>query len=363
MRELGSGLRHEVRAFSLRDPRALQAWRPVLSVAIAVAAAHAIGLKDSWWSAISAFIVMQEAFGPSVYRGVLRIAGTLVGAGLGLLLGPTMATHAVLFVLLMGASAWLGLFGALRYKHSYAWVLGLITFVMVMCEAVAAPGDLFAFAGERVANIVVGTLACVIVAGLTEPRLLAWLAGRRTPAPAAAGAAASAPAADRRTVALHAVEGAAAVVLLSIAVLLHDLRSFPQAMVTAVVVMIVPLGGGHAERLVSVTQRMVQRVVGCCAAGALAFALLPLIGQQPVWCQVALALGVWAGAYMQRGAASVSYAAVQFSVAFLMVFVQDAGWTVNGWVALQRLGGVFAGIMSLALVIFVSRVVARRREA
>jgi uncharacterized membrane protein YccC len=360
LRELGGGLRHEARDFSLRNPRALQAWRPVLSVAIAVAAAHALGLKDSWWSAISAFIVMQEAFGASAYRGMLRIIGTLVGAGLGVLLGPILALHPVPFVLAMAAASWVGLFGGLRYKHSYAWVLGLITFVMVMGEAAAAPRDLIGFAGERVANVVVGTLACVIVAGLTEPRFLAALIGHRRPAPAPAGPAASAAPADLRTTGLHALHGAAAVVLVSIAVLLHDLPAFPQAMVTAVAVMIVPLGGGPADALESVAQRMVQRLAGCCAAGALAFALLPLIGQQPVWCQAALAVGTWAGAYLQRGAASVSYAAVQFAVAFLMVFVQDAGWTVNGRVALQRLVGIFAGILSLGLVIFVSRLLARR---
>lgn len=38
-----------------------------------------------------------------------------------------------------------------------------------------------------------------------------------------------------------------------------------------------------------------------------------------------------------------------------MVFVQDRGWTVDGEPALQRLGGVFAGITSLSVVLFVSR--------
>src|ERR1700712_3727869 len=69
----------------------LQALRPVLSVAMAVAAAHALGLHDAWWAAITAFMVMQANFGASLYRGLLRVVGTVVGAALGFVLGPPMA--------------------------------------------------------------------------------------------------------------------------------------------------------------------------------------------------------------------------------------------------------------------------------
>ena len=80
------------------------------------------------------------------------------------------------------------------------------------------------------------------------------------------------------------------------------------------------------------------------------------------WCQVALACGVWLGAYLQRGPVSVRYTAIQFSVAFLMVFVQDRGWTVNAGPALLRLGGVFAGVAALSLVLFGSLLLRRRAE-
>jgi uncharacterized membrane protein YccC len=162
---------------------------------------------------------------------------------------------------------------------------------------------------------------------------------------------------------LHALHGALAVVLLSILVSLRELQAFPQAMVTTIAVLIVPLTASESSVRVSVAQRMLQRVAGCLLAGAVAFTLLPLIGQRPVWCQAALALGVWAGAYLQRGVASVRYMAVQFAVAFLMVFVQDGGWTVDGWPALLRLGGVFAGIAALGLVFVLSVWLRSRRPA
>ncbi|MBB3177644.1 FUSC family protein [Variovorax sp. Sphag1AA] len=333
--------------------RAIQAMRPVLSVALAVGAAHALGLTDTWWAAISAFVVMQEDFGASLYRGALRILGTLAGAGLGIALGSLVAANAAAFVFTMGLAAWAGLFAALRFRHGYAWVLSLVTFVMVLCEAFSLRVQLVPFAMERVSNIVVGTVACVIVAGLTEPRFIAAWFGR-----AAAGVDLASPPpaspADRRAVALHALDGAMAVALLAIVVVMHDLRSFPQAMVTAIAVLIVPIGVDANDVHGSVMQRMVQRFAGCFVAGAVAFALLPLVQEKPVWCQIALALGVWTGAYLQRGAPRLRYAALQFSVAFLMMFVQDRGWTVEPEPALVRLGGVFAGIAALALVLLVS---------
>ncbi|CAN5761380.1 hypothetical protein BH09PSE5_BH09PSE5_36300 [soil metagenome] len=115
---------------------------------------------------------------------------------------------------------------------------------------------------------------------------------------------------------------------------------------------------------VSVTQRMVQRVTGCFIAGALAFAPLPLIDGQYFWSQLALFAGLWIGAYRQAGRPSVRDMSVQFSVAFLMVFVQDRGWTVEPAQAAQRLGGVLAGIASLSLVMFAfDRVAAARSRA
>ena len=345
------------------DPRALAALRPVLSVAIAVSAAHAMGLHDAWWAAISAFMVMQSDFGASVYRGVLRVVGTLCGAGIGFAVGPAIGGHPVVFVLLMFVAAWAGLFAALVFKHGYAWVLTLVTFVMVVCEALVMRSALTDFTLERVANIVLGSVACVVVAGLTDRRVIAALRARVTRAPPAsssalpAGASSNAAVAEgvRRLAALHALQGAVAVALLSVIVSLHELPSFPQAMVTTIAVLIVPLEAVAGGARATVMQRMAQRFAGCLLAGAVAFALLPFIGGRPFWCQAALCVGVWAGAWLQGGPEKVRYMAVQFSVAFLMVFVQDRGWTVDSGPALHRLGGVFAGIAALSVVLVIFR--------
>jgi hypothetical protein len=94
---------------------------------------------------------------------------------------------------------------------------------------------------------------------------------------------------------------------------------------------------------------MAQRAAGCLLAIALAAAVLPWVEGRPLAAHVALAAGVWCAAWLQEGAASVRYMALQFGVAFIMVFVQDPGTPLGEAPALQRMGGIGVGIAVLAL--------------
>ncbi|HYP85990.1 FUSC family protein [Variovorax sp.] len=345
LRELGTGLRAEARGWRWRHSRNLEALRPVVSVALAVAACHALRLPDSWWGAITAFTVMQASGAASLYRGVLRVLGTIAGAALAWWLGPLLAHHSWAFVLGLALVAWLGLFCALALRHGYAWVLALVTFAMVACQALQADGVALAqFARDRVANVAVGSASCMLVAWLAD------LASRRTAPGDAPWRAAPAPADLRPNAARHAAQGAVAVAVLALILLAGELRHFAQAMVTTVAVLVVPLEGLASDPVGSVLRRMVQRVAGCLLAIALAGLLLPWISGHPPACQLALAAGVWCAAYLQSGSASARYAAIQFGVGFIMVFVQDHGWRMEEAPVLQRMGGMLAGMAVLSLV-------------
>lgn len=317
---------------------------PVVAVALAVAAAHALHLADSWWAAISAFTVLQAGFRASISRGLLRIVGSACGAVLGVALGRFVSSEPMLFVLVVTLATWGGLYAALRFRYSYAWVLGLVTFAMVVSEALSVPSGLQHFAMERVANVMVGTLAAVLVSGLVG-------------AAAERADAARMPSAwmppDRAPVARHALRGALAVAVLATLGAMHDLQAFSQAMVTTIAVLIVPFAPMADDALTSVFQRMLQRLVGCFAAGIVALALLPWLDGHPIWCQIALAIGVWASGWFQRHAARHGYAAIQFGVAFLLVFVQDRGWTLDVTPTWHRFAGVSAGIGLLLVILWV----------
>ena len=310
------------------------ALRSVAAVSLAVAAAHARGLAVAWWAAISAFVVPDAAWRGSLLRAVLRMLGTLCGAALGVLLGWSLGLDGALFVVLMGAATWAGLYFSSTRPYSYAWVLGAVTFAMVLCEAWTARGELQHFALARCANVAVGIAACLLVEGL-------WALAMRQPV---AAPAAPATAASRRVAAVHALQGAIAVALFAVVLAVHQLHGFAQAMITALAVLIVPLGADAQEAHPKVRQRMVLRLAGCALAVLLSLALLPLLQGRPLACQLALALGVAAGGWVQQAVPAWRYAALQFTVAFLMVFVQDRGWDVHPQVALARLVGIVAGV-------------------
>jgi hypothetical protein len=66
---------------------------------------------------------------------------------------------------------------------------------------------------------------------------------------------------------------------------------------------------------------------------------------------LALSIGVWIGCHVQTGTQGASYVGRQFTIAFIMVFVQDHHWSADPVPALMRLSGILAGIMVLAGVI------------
>ncbi|MDE1179080.1 FUSC family protein [Paraburkholderia sp.] len=365
---------HGRRPFSLRGPRAARATQAVVSVAVSVLVAHALGLADTWWVAITAFTVTQANLASSSRRALLRIAGTLAGAALGALLGPWLAGHPALWATALAVATWAGLWAALTQRQSYAWVLGTVTFLMVTLAAVHQHDTLNAFALARIVDVAVGCGVCTMVAAICDPvfRVVLFRSprGKHDPASAASGAAgltSSASAAstvvpdaiavERRIAALHALDGAICVGLLALVSHAMDWRVFPQAMVTTLAVLVVPLGADRFAARAAVFDRMTQRLAGCLLAGGLAAALLPLVGGVPVMCQLVLCVGVWAGAYGQGGGPRFGYLSTQFVVAFIMVFVQDRGWTADYLRVAERLGGVAAGVAGLYAVCWITRYV------
>jgi uncharacterized membrane protein YccC len=349
---LAAAMRQEIAGAGLHGERAARAARTVASVALAVIASHYLALSDSWWVAITAFTVMQTDFASSIERALHRVFGTACGAGLGAVAAPWVSDKPVALVLLLAMSAWAGLLASLVLKHSYAWVLATVTFLMVAMEAFHDLAGVHAFAAARVLDIVIGSAACLLVAG-------AWHAGThkswRLFAGGATDAAAPAPALPPpriRPAVLHALNGGLCVGLLAAVSCIADLRYFPQAMVTAIAVLVVPLGTMADDADKAVSQKMMQRLAGCLCAGIAALLLLPLIDGRPWLCQGVLGLGVWAGAYLQSGAPAVRYLGTQFAVAFIMVMVQDKGWIVSYMTALERLGGVAAGVAALCLIVW-----------
>ncbi|HWT36829.1 MAG TPA: FUSC family protein [Paraburkholderia sp.] len=354
-------LGRELAAWKPTPERALYGIEAVISVVLSVALAHLLHLPNTWWAAISGFAVMQTRFSASVQRALHRVLGTIVGGALGALVGPIIGDRPWLFVPALGAISAVCVYRANGSSASYAWVLGGITWVMVTYQAheLLTFGPTASFAMLRVAEVCVGTFACLAVSGAFHVGMQ-WY-GRRHPASkVAAAAAASANAAPptfetlRHARMVLAVQAGIAVAILAALTYALKLPGFEQALVTTIAVLILPPTSIVVRSQRPVADKMVQRMVGCLIAGAVGVALLPLMQGQIVPCLLALAAGVWAGCHVQTGKQGASYIGVQFTVAFIMVFVQDHAWSADPHPAIMRLAGILTGIAILTCVMLLA---------
>ncbi|MFM0340401.1 FUSC family protein [Paraburkholderia fungorum] len=356
-----SSLGRELAAWKPSSERATFGAEAMLSVALSVALANALHLSDTWWAAISGFAVMQTSFAGSVQRAAHRIVGTLIGAALGTMVGPWIGDRPWLFVPALGAIGGVAIYQANGSRAAYAWVLGGVTALMVTYEAhgLVSVRSTALFAALRVAEVMVGTLACLFVASVFHfgPKWYGKNGPPSVPATAHANVESEAPDAAvlppspesmRPTRMLLGLQGAVAIVILAVLTYVLHLPGFAQAMVTAIAVLILPAGLPADRTQQPVMEKMVQRVAGCLLAGALGVALLPLMQGQALLCMLALSAGVWIGCHVQTGREGASYVGRQFTIAFIMVFVQDHHWSADPVPALMRLSGILTGIVVLA---------------
>lgn len=290
-----SSLGRELAAWKPSRERATFGTEAMLSVALSVALANALHLSNTWCAAISGFAVMQTSFASSVQRATHRIMGTLIGAALGTIVGPWIGDRPWLFVPALGAIGGVAVYHANGPRAAYAWVLGGATALMVTYEAhgLVSVRSTAIFAALRVAEVAVGTLACLLVASVFHfgPKWYRKPRYRKTLSPSVSATARAAgefgaPSASilspsleslRSTRMLLCLQGALAIAILAALTYVLHLPGFAQAMVTAIAVLILPaslLAGKARQPLI---EKMVHRAVGCVLAGALGVALLPLM--------------------------------------------------------------------------------------
>ena len=333
------------------------AARAVLSVALAVILANELNLSNTWWAAISAFVVAQTSWSDSLRRAVQRMLGTILGACLGALVGPLIGDRPWFFIPVMGLIGGVAVYQANRSSVAYAWLLGAITALMVTYEAHLL-GSFPASAGfalMRFAEVAVGTLACIAVAAAFE-RAAHWNARSGPVEEDTVAATASLPAAALRDIRLRlSLQSALAIAILAALTYLLSLPGLMQAMVTVVAVLILPESVLALPGQRAVLEKMTHRLIGCLLAGALGLGLLPLTHGEAVACMIVLSIGVWVGCHLQTGQQGATYIGRQFTIAFIMVFVQDHGWSANALPALTRLSGILAGILVLAGLMLIMR--------
>jgi uncharacterized membrane protein YccC len=328
--------RFELRTFVEPGPRMVDEVECVLSVLLAIVFAHVLDVSNVSWAAFSGYMVMRGHVFQSLLRGVLRIIGTTLGAGLAVLLVPLLLQSLVAASLVGAAIGGVTLYGALTSRRAYAWLFVGLTFEMVLLDHLARPDlSVLDFAKTRVLEIIAGTIACVLVSMVST-----LTARRRWPAPPVPPASSLGwhPGAAR-----HVAQAACALALLPWLGTLFGVADLAQSAVTIMVVMLVPVSSLGVASLWLVTQRVLHRAAGCIVGGlAAALILFAAHGNAPVLI-LATALGVMIGRHIENGRGPIAYSGTQFTLAILVTLVPDSYAAAEIDPGLHRLIGILVG--------------------
>ncbi|WP_404480638.1 FUSC family protein [Novosphingobium sp. BL-52-GroH] len=336
--------RAEIRALVTPGPRVADEWACVASVMLAIVLAHAIGATMVSWAAFSAFVLLKSDVSETMVRGVMRIVGTIAGSALALAIVPYAAPSVPMAMIVAALVGAVGLYGMLTARRAYAWLLFGLTFEMILLDKIERPDlDTIGFARTRLLEVVAGTVACTVVS-LTAGALAGkrWWADRKVPP-------------DRMRwhphAARHAAQAGVAIATLPLLHALFGLPELPQAAVTIMAVMIVPVAGIGASGFVPVTRKLLHRALGCIAGGALALAVLLLAqGSAPVLI-AGTCIGIVIGRHIENGLPRVTYIGLQFTLAVLVVLVPDSYADAQIGPAIQRLASLVVGMIVLEPVL------------
>lgn len=161
-----------VRAGLVPAPAVLHAARAVVAALLALWVAYELELPSPSSAAITVLIVAHPVHGMVLSKSLNRLAGTLVGAAVGVGLMAGFAQQPEMFIVAL--SLWMGLCttlsSVLRNFRSYGAVLAGYTVVLIVLPIVDTPQDTFTAAVNRVSVVAVGIACSAVVASLTTVR-------------------------------------------------------------------------------------------------------------------------------------------------------------------------------------------------
>jgi len=337
-------LRSEMAEIDLSSARAQHCARMTLAVALAVIASLVLRLDAPWWAAISAFVSLQLTAPASIERGLLRIAGTAIGATIGLGLSPWLIEDQVAISLALFAASTIGVLGLQVSRHGYAWLLGGITTDMVLLATLGDPTSALEVACNRVAEVTIGTTIAVLISIALSPAATAtseaaarpgWsdLLGAQWPA------------------VRHALRAGIGVMLVPWVWSWLELPNLSQTAITVAAVMAVQAASDDeiANRR-QIAMRATHRILGCLIGGLGGLIVLSLSLESFLPWLALLSAGVWIGAHVQSSTRGIGYIGTQGTVVFIMTLVQDFGPPDSILAGIERFAGITGGLVILMLV-------------
>lgn len=315
---------------------------------LAAILAFAAHLENPWWAAISAWVVASPVRQALLTKAADRIVGTILGCSTGYWLtlwgeGRPALQTAILFMV-----AAVGTYARFRSKHSYAWIIGAASAMMILSTGLEAPGQTYYLALSRATEIICGVLAATFMGLVVD--LKRWIAGMHS-APTEPTPKARTATMDRADAIRLAMMGGVTIILVPILWSWWHLPSLTQTIVSSFVVL--------DRDVLSTRFRGVQRILGCLAGGA--FGLLTIwlgIDSFFMW-SIMLLAGVFLFSRSHHSDSRWSYVGTQGGVAFLLAVITGNGPPDSIMPAINRIAGMLSGV---AILLGVSLVFGRTFE-
>jgi uncharacterized membrane protein YccC len=358
LRTIAGALGTELRSLEPAGPRGTEALAAALSVAVAALATLVLHSDETWWAAISAWMVTRSSLAVALSRGVMRIIGSAAGAAIAVIVLGWFAYDPVPFCLCLFAIAWVGLFCFATSRHGYAWLVSTITCILVMLIALEQPQTAFTIAVNRIADVVIGTMAALLVTFLL-PALpdvpASSTANSPSPLPLLFWSRRHAREFERwlrenGPLILHACRGGLTVMVLPLLMNWLVPLGASTIAVTAVAVMAIPTTAVIEPDGRTLVQRSAHRLVGCALGAILGLLCLYWVGSNFLVWLLLLMGGIWLTSQIQSGNTGIGYVGTQAGLAFLLSMIQGEGPPLSPIPGIGRFAGIMAGLSVLLIV-------------
>jgi len=151
------------RFLGAQAPAIHSAFATTLACEIALVVVMALHLPNPAWALVTIFVLATPTAGASLQKAALRVVGTAVGASLSIGLIHWFDQAPIGFSLALFAICVVAAYGGSGPRYPYAYVVGLITVVIVAMEGLSAPERTVYTAFARAAEVSVGVATAVLV--------------------------------------------------------------------------------------------------------------------------------------------------------------------------------------------------------
>lgn len=312
----------------------VHALRTALGMVLATFIAAALHFSAPYWAAITVVAIMSPYASTSFNKGLQRLVGTVIGACIGLALASVTNQNIIMLLIVGFLIISIGQYFSNISRTRYAWILGTAAALLVFASMVGGAEIPFQVAIWRSSEIILGVLVVWIISAWVFPK---------NPESITQPAQAFFTWTKDPIIIKHSIKTGLAMML---ALYLWLLSAWPGGIQGIVSVLAISTNIYISE----MQAYSWRRLLGCAIGGAVGLISLHFLIYNITDLLIIVFFVGWVFAYYTFKSKKYSYAALQANVAFALALIQTGGPTNSIAPSLERLSGIFLGIISIMLI-------------